>query len=450
MRRVVALAFAAAVGIALPPVGPSASEPIQYRLAQGDSPSFPPPPPVVVRPRVPPEPLANRPERTQARTGPQPALAARADVQIEADIVIARVPGNADAGLGDLVAQAHGLSLAAQTRLALLDQQMLRFRIPDDRSVAEVAQALANDDRLEAVQPSFVYELQAGADTAPQYTVEKLDLPAVHAMSRGAGVRVALIDTGIDRAHAALRGARLRTLSILGAGRPRAADHGTQMAGIIVASGPFTGVAPAAELIAIEAFRAAPGDEAATARSHSLAVAQGLDLVAQEGAQVVNLSFAGGEDPLISDLLDRLDHLDVVLIGAAGNDGPRAAPAYPAAHPAVIAVTAVDASNELFPSANRGSYITLAAPGVDVLAPSAGERYRIISGTSAAASHVSGIVALMLARNPNMGPGRVTAILARTAVDLGMPGHDPEYGAGLVDPSASLIGLSSRLAQPTE
>ena len=427
------------------PLGASAPEPAPPRLAQVNPPSVPPPP-VITPPRVAPDPLANRPERTQP--GDEAPGAPSGAGPVEPDVVIADVSG-AQPGLGPEIAQAHGLSLLAETRIALLGRVVLRLRIPDGRPVAEVVQALAGDARIEAAQPSHVYELQGAAGRPPQYTLEKLGLPAVHAVARGEGVLVALIDTGVDRAHETLRAARVRSLSVLDAGGPGPGDHGTRMAGLLVAHGALTGVAPAAELLAIEAF-APSGRGAGPARSHTLAVAKALDRAAREGAQVVNLSFAGGADPLISDILDALARRGIVLVAAAGNHGPGAPPAHPAAHPGVIAVTATDARDALFAQANRGDYVALAAPGVDVVAPGTGGRYGIISGTSAAAAHVSGVAALILERRPRLGPRELRALLARTATDRGAPGDDPHYGAGVIDPAAAVSSLSERMALPAE
>lgn len=444
-RLILTLLALALAGV--PPAGTEAAEPMPPTLAQVSPPSVePPPPPVITPPRVTPEPLANRPERTQPRdeapdepTGAGP---------VEPDVVIADISG-AQPGLGLEIARTHGLSLLAETRIALLGRVILRFRIPDGRSVAEVVQALAGDARIEAAQPSHVYELQGAAGRPPQYTVDKLRLPAVHAVARGEGIVVALIDTGVDRAHETLLAARVRSLSVLNAGGPDPGDHGTQMAGLLVAHGALTGIAPAAELLAIEAFTPS-GRGTGPARSHTLAVAKALDRAAQEGAKVVNLSFAGGADPLISETLGALVGRGVVLIAAAGNHGPGAPPAYPAAHPGVIAVTATDAQDALFEQANRGDYIALAAPGVDVVAPGAGGRYGIISGTSAAAAHVSGVAALILGRHPRLGSRELRALLAGTATDRGAPGDDPLYGAGVVDPAAALSSLSKRMALPAE
>jgi len=135
------------------------------------------------------------------------------------------------------------------------------------------------------------------------------------------------------------------------------------------------------------------------------------------------------------------------LIAAAGNEGPAATPVYPAAYPEVIAVTATDADDNAFRKSNRGRHLAVAAPGVDIFvaAPNAG--YDMTSGTSVAAAHVSGIAALLLERYPRLTPDALQAILLRTAKDLGRPGRDEEFGAGLANAYDALNALAPQTAE---
>jgi subtilisin family serine protease len=131
----------------------------------------------------------------------------------------------------------------------------------------------------------------------------------------------------------------------------------------------------------------------------------------------------------------------LVLIAAAGNAGPRSKPLFPAAYPNVIAVTATDADDKLFTGANQGRHNAVAAPGVDILLPAPERGYQVTTGTSFAAAEVSGIVALMLERKPDLGHEGVRKALTTTARDLGPKGVDPQFGAGLVDAYAAIRAL---------
>jgi subtilisin family serine protease len=127
----------------------------------------------------------------------------------------------------------------------------------------------------------------------------------------------------------------------------------------------------------------------------------------------------------------------VVLVAAAGNGGADAKPAYPAALPEVIAVTATDDGDQLYKDANRGSYIAVAAPGVDIIAAAPKGAYDISSGTSLAAAHVSGIAALMLERNPKLTSKDVREALAESAHKISGKSKD-EVGAGVADAAGAL------------
>ena len=123
---------------------------------------------------------------------------------------------------------------------------------------------------------------------------------------------------------------------------------------------------------------------------------------------------------------------------------PKSPPLYPAANPNVIAVSATDAQDKLFAASNRGGYIALAAPGVDIFLPAPDEKYQMTSGTSFSAAYVSGLAALMLERNPALKPDEVRAILTKTARDLGAPGRDDLFGAGEADAFAAVSAVVAR------
>lgn len=363
----------------------------------------------------------------------------------EPDVVVVSLPAGAGDALAQAIAQDNNLTVLGQTELALLNRRIVRLHIPDGRPVGDVIAALGGDARISAAQASYIYSTDGDGPAAGlQYAVTKLHLTQTHRVASGRAVRIAIIDTGVDSGHEALRAAHLRVESVVDGGKVIPGNHGTQIAGIIAASGRMTGIAPDAELIAIEAFGP---PKKGPAQSTSYNILRALDRAWAERAQVINMSFAGGRDPLMMEALDALADRDVVLIAAAGNEGPGAAPAYPGSHPRTIAVTATDARDKVFAKANRGSYVALAAPGVQILAPGAGGTWLVDSGTSFAAAYASGAAALILQGRPGLKPEAVREIMAGTAHDLGKPGPDPDYGAGLIDPLAALTG-GERVASP--
>jgi subtilisin family serine protease len=328
-----------------------------------------------------------------------------------------------------------------------------RWKIPDPsrRSVPAVIRSLEAQSIVVAAQPNYLYQLQeqpsaigqppASGSDPEQYALAKLHLPQAHALAKGDKVLVAVIDSGVDPTHPEFEDMiveRYNALDSIESAHP----HGTAVAGAIVAHARLTGVAPRANILAIRAFDMKDG--AAEATSYS--INKGLAWAMSSGARIINMSFTGPRDPSIEQKVAQARRQGIVLIAAAGNAGPKSEPLYPAAYPDVIAVTATDADDKLYSGANRGRHIAVAAPGVDLLLPAPGKGYQIRTGTSFAAAEVSGIVALLLERKPDLGHDGVRRVLSATARDLGPKGFDPEFGAGLVDAYAAVRSLEPEIA----
>jgi len=184
------------------------------------------------------------------------------------------------------------------------------------------------------------------------------------------------------------------------------------------------------------------GDESTT-----LTIVRSIDWAVAHEARIINMSFAGPQDPEIARSLAAASRKGVVLVAAAGNAGPKSGPLYPAADPNVIAVTAIDSDDQLFALSNRGRHIALSAPGVDILGPAPGNTYQVSTGTSVAAAHVSGVVALLLELRPGLKPPAVRQILMSTAKDLGPKGRDDQFGAGLADAHRAILSLTASSAR---
>lgn len=322
----------------------------------------------------------------------------------------------ADAGDDAVDRLSQDLALDGDTlyRSLLLGTRVVRFRIIDQRSVGDVVQQLAADARVQVVQPNYLFVANgAGAQSLPipQYAPKALDLSEAHRIALGRRVKVAVIDTAIDTAHPVFAGAVTATFDALGA-KGAAELHGTSIASIVGAREAMEGVAPDASLLGVRAFAAG---EDGIAQSYSLAIIKGLDWAVLNGARVINMSFAGPEDPLLGAAIASAAKRGVTIVAAAGNNGPEAPPAYPGAFPGVIAVTATDDHGALYRDANRGAYISVAAPGVDIVGAAPQGAYEISSGTSMAAAHVSGIIALMLEKYPKLTPAEIKAALTKSA-----------------------------------
>lgn len=260
------------------------------------------------------------------------------------------------------------------------------------------------------------------------YPLALTGIEAAHRYTKGKGVKICMIDTAIDVNHRSLSNSHVQNFQLIPGNSKDNQQHGTEVAGVIISQNSRIGVAPEATLLAVSTFTDDPATGHRT--SNAQLVAQALDLCIRQKVDILNLSFAGGQDSLVDKMIRKAISGGIVVVASAGNNGPGASPAYPAAIPEVIAVTAVDQAENIFGQANRGSYIDLAAPGVDILTTSPRGSFNLASGTSLATAHVSGVIALLMSVNRQ---GFRPSVLEKTAVDLGRSGRDTDFGYGLVN-----------------
>jgi subtilisin family serine protease len=270
-----------------------------------------------------------------------------------------------------------------------------------------LAARLAQDPRVDSAEPMRQFRtLTVAKDPyrALQHSLDTLEVDAAHAFSSGAGVRVAVIDSGIDASHPDLHGVvRARRDFTSGPLAP----HGTEVAGVIAARGAngagIMGVAPEAELVDLRACRAGVGPDApADCDSYTLALA--LDYAVNSRVDVINLSLAGPDDPLLARLLAGAEAHGISVVVAAPPLGD-ARDRFPASVPTVVAVATSEGGAQWPATAIR-------APGIDVLTTFPGDRYDYGSGSSLSSAHVSGVVALMRALDRHLSPQQVRALLA--------------------------------------
>jgi hypothetical protein len=247
----------------------------------------------------------------------------------------------------------------------------------------------------------------------------------------GMGISIGLIDSEVDANHPALLGRVVKRSMLSGGTSPAASDHGTAIAALLVGDPvmpEFAGLMPGARLYAAGVLRKRDRKHE-DATSESLIYA--LDWLLEENARAVNISLGGSRNRVLELALMRAIEKDVFIIAAAGNGGAGTLPLYPAAQAEVIAATAIDANSKPYRHAAQGQHIDFAAPGVDIwVARTGGGVYR--SGTSYAAPFV--LAALL--SYPGAGLQALEGLKA-AAQDLGKPGHDSQFGFGLVRASDS-------------
>ncbi|MFD8689745.1 type VII secretion-associated serine protease mycosin [Streptomyces sp. NPDC059651] len=266
--------------------------------------------------------------------------------------------------------------------------------------------------------------------------------------TRGKGIRVAVVDTGVDDTNPQLRDAVDVSAGIDytdGGGSDGTVDavgHGTKVAGIIAArprgGTGFVGLAPEATVIPIR-----QNDGRHNGRDSTMAAA--IDHAIAEGAQVINISQDTtrplADDSVLGRAVARAVAEDVVVVAAAGNDGAdgRRRSTYPAAFDGVLAVAASDRNNERAPFSQAGDFVGVAAPGVDIVSTVPGNGQCTDNGTSFAAPYVTGVVALMRAKYPDWMAAQIIARIEQTA-ERSVNGRDAFIGWGVVDPVRALSG----------
>jgi subtilisin family serine protease len=384
--------------------------------------------------------------------GPAPAGGAAAEATRHLMVTLRPAPPGRLDQLTFELASTYQLEPVAAWNIQALDRRCVVFEsrgVLAGRRLETLLRALRGDHRVDLAQSvqhfSTLAEPRTEAPAAVagsyrhlQHGADTLHLEAAHQMATGRGVKVAVVDTGVDLTHPELQG-RIVAAKDFAARRleniPRGEGdlfthdlHGTAVAGVIAAArdGVGTlGVAPEAGILALKACWArSPGDRQASCDSYTLSLA--LDFALGEGAQVINLSWSGPPDPILEALVAAALGRGAVVVAALGAPG-----SFPARLPGVIAVRSLEGPEDAAAAAaEAGSF---AAPGEEILSTVPGGGYDFFSGSSLAAAEVSGIAALVLERKKDLGPAGVAELLRKTARD--------NPGRAAVDACAPLAAL---------
>ncbi|MEW1840696.1 S8 family serine peptidase [Nonomuraea angiospora] len=326
--------------------------------------------------------------------------------------------------------------------------------------------AVAAGMLLYAAAPAWADDVRGGQ----RPVIKTLALTQAWRTSKGGGVTVAVLDSGVDPHHRDLVGSvRVGKDFTEGANPPGVAPsrlHGTYMASLIAGHGHgnggnlgIIGVAPEADVLSVRVILEdeEPGfREFNSAERFEDVVAQGIRYAVDEGADVINMSIS-------KELATREERAairyaiskGVVLVAAAGNDGDRkidgdfAPYSYPAAFPGVVSVGATDRRLRRATFSNWNSSVLVAAPGVDIMGAGPGDEYWVGRGTSQATALVSGIAALIKAKYPGMSPPLVARALTASATDRPPGGYDTGTGFGVVN-AARALSEAGKLAGYTE
>ena len=301
-----------------------------------------------------------------------------------------------------------------------------------------------------------------------QWVLSMLNAEAAWSVTRGAGVTVAVIDSGVDPDVSDLAGSVTTGPNYTGVSTsPSNRDwgvHGTWMASLIAGHGHdgglsgVVGTAPAARILSIRVIpdRADPHYGKYERERESViqrSLANGIKYAVTHGARVISMSigYSAPSMTVRAELQDAYDH-GVVVIASAGNSGGpsssrggQAPESFPADYPGVISVSAVDANGAVAGFSSDNLSVKLAAPGVSVPAQGRDGQYWLVSGTSPACALVAGVAALIKSEYPGLAPDLVATALTSTTTDRPPGGYDSQVGFGIVDAAAALA-KAGRLA----
>ncbi len=317
------------------------------------------------------------------------------------------------------IARDYRLQSVKRWPIQVLAMECVVFKPANDVAAAPLLAKLQHDSRVMLAQPlnSFATNTSTASGTTTagksytslQQGMQRMDIADAHRWSRGRGIRIAVVDTGMDLHHPALK-------NRIGTYRNFVDDdqtqfnrdrHGTAVAGVIAAhaggDAGITGVAPEATLLALKACWQLQADRD-DARCNSFTLAQALASAIALRAQIINLSVVGPSDPLLAALIRQAQDAGIIVVGAADDHAT-----FPADIHNVIAVSAMEQ-----PSTTKS---TLTAPGRDVLTLVPGGKYDFSSGSSIATGEISGSVALLLAADnkPKLNSEQLASLLRQSA-----------------------------------
>lgn len=331
----------------------------------------------------------------------------------------------------------------------------LVYRVSEMVDIDEIMLRLSVDKRIELVQLNQVFDGLQGNNS---YTYKKLSYgpkmiraDLAHAAATGKGITVAVIDTGADEEHPDLKGHIIAAQNFVEGGAASFAKdkHGTAVAGVIGARDNngigIDGIAPDANIDIYKACWYVENDDG-KALCSSWTLAKAIDAAITKGSQIINLSLSGPEDTLLKKLLVSAHQHHIVLVAAAMENSSEAG--FPASLDFVIPVISADPQGEIAYPPWKTKLQVIAAPGVEILTTAPGDGYNFLSGSSLAAAHVSGVVALILQHQPRLEPDAVRVVLKQTSHHKTSNQPESNRFSVLLDACLALVDIGAKIVCP--
>jgi subtilisin family serine protease len=317
------------------------------------------------------------------------------------------------------IASRFDLEPVAEWPIRPLALYCIVFHVPEEHDLATLLEQLADLDEIQSAEPLHVFETQSALAEqyndpyAPlQHALDTMQIPQAHAVSTGRGAAIAVIDTGADFRHPDLAGRIAKHRDFVDSDARGFVDdaHGTAIAGAIAANANnhtgMVGIAPQARLHVLKACWHVEPEQ--PARCNSFTLAQALSHAIEAGVDIINLSIAGPADTLLSRLVEQAISDGIVVIAAAPADNRAAG--FPAGVPGVIVAAASPREPQPRPVRLAPDHAVL-APADEILVTIPNGQYGYRSGSSLAAAHVTGVSALLVARQPSLAPAAIRELL---------------------------------------
>ena len=345
---------------------------------------------------------------------------------------------------------------AGEFPLQSIHVNCLVYRVSEMVEVDEIIRRLRADNRIQLVQINQVFDGVQGHQVNPysemSYGPKMIHSDLAHTIATGKGISIAIIDTGVDTEHIELKGRVATSRNFVDGGNDSFAKdkHGTGVAGVIAAQNNndigIDGIAPDATIDVYKAcwYANANSDKASCS---SWTLAKAIDAAVTNGSRIINLSLAGPEDPLLKQLLTTAEQHHIVLVAAALEN--KGEPGFPASLDFVLPVVSADPRGKPSHPSWRINQGVIAAPGVEILTTAPGDRYDFLSGSSLAAAHVTGIIALMLQYQPQLQPEAVRSVLKQPTHSISyLQVNDSQSNILVVDACHALDALGATINCP--
>ena len=326
-----------------------------------------------------------------------------------------------------------GFGIVERLQFSSLELSLLRLRTPAKYSVSEAKAFLSKKFSGISIDANHIYDITGTpvleTDPYPQLAAF-VPVPA----GCGRGIRIGMIDGGVNVKHPALAGQKIQYRKFISKGaKPGPAYHGTAIAAMFIGKLPkqgLGGLLPAADILAANVQEVSPSSQSMARVSNIL---RAIDWLVSEQVHVINFNIAGANNEALRTAVDRAQRKGVIMVASVGNWGQKSGVAFPAAYAPVIGVTSVDKYEKIYARSNRGRQVDFSAMGVRIWAANSVKGGQYASGTSFATPMISSLSASVIKRGKISGLKGVRTYLKELSTDIGPTGKDSTFGWGVVD-----------------